>query len=211
MIAKPTNTLLRRFISIAITVGVVLVYAKPLPDNDQAGGYLIQQQPNAEEEFVVAYGGDNPEYNLDSPEKNTDPSFGGVSNPTPTIQENPTPANGEPVTFEWWDSIIDGIRQKIEGMSAQKAMEDKFRNFDCGGAKSVCCSGNSNNPGISGKHTCANSKFHNPPKKKKKVFFFLLFSFPPLFDFLIFWFFFLKKNNNNNNNLANEFGAKRRE
>ena len=201
MIAKPTNTLLRRFISIAITLGVVLVHAKPLPDNDQAGGYLIQQQqqqqqqqPNAGEEFLVAYGGDNPEYNLDSPEQNTDPSFAGVSNPTPTIQENPTPANGEPAAFEWLDSIIDGIRQKFEGMSSQKAMEDKFRNFDCGGAKSVCCSGNSNNPGISGKHTCANSKFHNPSKKYIYIyfFFFLVFFFPPLFDF--FEFFFFKKN-----------------
>lgn len=36
MNSKPTNTLLRLFISIAITVGVVFVYGKPLPDNDQA-------------------------------------------------------------------------------------------------------------------------------------------------------------------------------
>lgn len=184
MIAKPTNTLLRLFISIAITVGVVIVYAKPLPDNDQAGGYLIQQQqPN------VAYGGDNPEYNFDSPELNTDPSFGGVSNPTPTIQENPTPAKGDLVAFEWWDNVMNGIRQKFEGnpeppqplvtlgVSVQKAMEDKFRNFDCGGAKSVCCSGNSNNPGISGKHTCANSKFHKPTKKNFFFFFFFLLFF----------------------------------
>lgn len=106
MITKPTHTFLRLFISIAITVGVVLVYAKPLPDNDQAGGYLIQQQqqqqqPNAGEEIVVAYGGDIPNYNLDSPELNTDPSFGVFSNPTATIQENPTPAKGELVAFEW--------------------------------------------------------------------------------------------------------------
>lgn len=130
MNTKPTNTLLRLFISIAITVGVVLVYAKPLPDNDQAaGGYLIQQQqqPNAGEEFVIAYGGgggDIPNSNnglLDSPtELNThDPSLSGgdffLSNPTPTIQEDPTLAGegGKLIAFDWLENFREGIREKL--------------------------------------------------------------------------------------------------
>ncbi len=89
---------------------------------------------------VVAYGGDIPNYNLDSSELNTDPSFGVFSNPTPTIQENPTPAKGELVAFEWWDNFINGIRRKTPKAilnhpnrrqvslyaSVQKAMEDRF-------------------------------------------------------------------------------------
>lgn len=128
MNTKPTNTLLQLFISIAITVGVVLVYAIPLPDNDQAaGGYLIQQQqPNAGEEFVIAYGGggDIPNSNnglLDSPtELNTDdPSSSGgdffLSNPTPTIQEDPTLARegGKLIALDWLENFREGIREKL--------------------------------------------------------------------------------------------------
>lgn len=40
MTTKPTSTLPRLFISIAIMLGVVLVYAKPVPDNYQLDGFL---------------------------------------------------------------------------------------------------------------------------------------------------------------------------
>lgn len=116
MNTKPTNTLLQHFISIAITVGVVLVFAKLLPGNDSAGGYLIQQQqqqqpPNAgEEEFVIAYGGDMPNYNLEIPELNADPSsFEAFSNPTPTIGEVPTPAEGGHIPLQWLDNFINNL------------------------------------------------------------------------------------------------------
>lgn len=188
MNTKPTNTLFRLFFSIAITVGLVLVYAKPLPNNyDQAGGgYLIEQQqqqqpPNAGEgEFVVAYGGDDipTNYNLDNipnPDEllNTDPSsFSAFSNPpTPTIQENPTFTTTEKsgqVALEWIDNLMNNIREKFGGDTELSppppplptpTLKEKFQNFPCSGSRSICCSGNMNKAGISGKHTCANSKF----------------------------------------------------
>lgn len=53
---------------------------------------------------------------------------------------------------------MNGLRETLGGnsepplpsvtldASAQKAMEDRFQNFDCGEAKSVCCSGNRDDP-----------------------------------------------------------------
>lgn len=98
MTTKPTSTLPRLFISIAIMLGVVLVYAKPVPDNYQLDGFLQQQElPNAGEGFVVAYGGGDtpPAYGFDSLDLNLLPQPGIPTSPTPTIKENPTPAKGE--------------------------------------------------------------------------------------------------------------------
>lgn len=186
---QTTSTLLRLFISIAVTVGVVLVYAKPVLNNDQAGGFLIKQQqqpPNAGEEFVVPYGGDLPNYNLDNPDLNAEPPFGVPSNPTPTIQENPGPADGEPIAFEWLDNINSLILEILRGdaqtplvteaAAVKKSREDKFENFKCGEKKSVCCQ---NSPRISGKRICAKSKI-----RSARVF------FPPLFNSFYFNFFF---------------------
>lgn len=196
MNSKPTNTLLRLFISIAIIVGVVFVYAKPLPDNDQADGYLLQQQqPNAAEDFVVAYnggGGDTPISNsngLDSPELiNTDPSFGGggfFSNPTPTIQENPTPAReGKLVALDWVDNFWEGIRQKF-GIQDPKPPQPVYTieaplpdippsPLTTPDPNTPCHDGNRNNPG----KQCAKSEFSQP---SNPFFFFLFSSFFPCF------------------------------
>lgn len=177
-------------------MGLLLVYAKPLPNNDDqaGGGYLIQQQQqqqqqpySAGKEFVVSYGGDDiiiaTNYNLDnSPadELNTDSSPSSSSpafsenppNVTPTIQENPTltteKEGGGLVAWEWFDNFVNGLDNigKQFGDNPQltpqspevtPTVKDKFLNFPCGGSRSVCCSGQMNNPGIAGKHTCANS------------------------------------------------------
>lgn len=169
MTTKPTSSLLRLLISIAITAGVQPVYAKPVPDNFQMDGFLQQQpQPNAGESLFVAYGGDNsPNYNLDSTDLNAGAQFGGSVSPTPTSQENPSPAEGDLVAWDWWDNIRNNV---LAGDSAplpdvtgdpatQKATAEEFQNFNCGNEESVCCSGNHPAPAVSGgKHVCANSK-----------------------------------------------------
>lgn len=177
MTTKPTSTLLRLLISIAITAGVQLVYAKPVPDNFQIDGFLQQQpqqqpqqqeQPNAGESFVVAYGGNNsPNYNLDSTDLNAAAQFGVSTSPTPTSQENPSPAEGDLVAWEWWDNsrnnvlADDSTLPEVTGDPAtQKARAEEFQNFNCGNEESICCSGNHPAPAVSGgKHVCANSKF----------------------------------------------------
>lgn len=171
MTTKPTSTLLRLLISIAITAGVQLVYAKPVPDNFQIDGFLqqqLQQQPDAGESFVVAYGGDNsPNYNLDSTDLNAAAQFGVSTPPTPTSQENPSPAEGDLVAWEGWENTRnnvladDSTLPEVTGDPAtQKARAEEFQNFNCGNEESVCCSGNHPAPAVSGgKHVCANSKF----------------------------------------------------
>lgn len=187
-------------------MGVVLVFAKPLPDYDQAGGYLDQQQqPNTGEEFVVAYGGgDIPNnYKLDtSPEQlNTDPSsFGEFSNPTLTIQENPTPAEGgELVAGNWLENLYNSIFGEPQPQPQQRqptstgeidykdVPKEQNEPYVCGEAsRRGCCSWDR----INGKPECANiSKFHNPQNYFFSFYFlsFILFFFSLSFLANEFW------------------------
>lgn len=121
MTTKPTSTLFRLLISIAITVGVVLVYAKPVLDEYQLDGFLLPQQqqqqpeqPNAGEDFFVAYGGDIPHYNLDGTDIKAAPQSAVPTSPTPTIQENPTltEGGGPAGALQWVQDTFDRVSGK---------------------------------------------------------------------------------------------------